>query len=483
QAFLPALGDRGHDPFFSLENATTWITSRGYQLYLEHDDAQTSLSLWNPDQATPSQLRAYRSFMIGDAYIDHSFFSLDNTDSWINLVAFHTYMNIFHGSFDDYRTYNSTPFSSCAPSRTGSSMGSRALSRADSSFSRGESRPSSRASFLPALCAPSSRSSSPFGNDVIEISSDSDDDLSAALPAPPLVPKIEDTAPSALQSHRTAVSLNAPARQRKGKQKAEEGKIQITRQESVDRIVEISTIPSTWPVPRTPTAYLIDLSNSLHLLKRGNKTSTIDRFIREEVQDSWGKPGSNGHTAGDADAAGFFPDLTETIRCRRCQLTCSGVYTCEFIDENPFADCQRYEPDEAAMRELWKHELDANEREAASIPGLISRFYSQIMQFKCKSECNGTPILKRLSSETAYGKSLFVGCSKWTRTERFEHRYLPIPNNVDEAQLQFAISNGGRLSTVQTVNDKCALTVHPRIGAGLNGCRTCGPLCFRTKSM
>jgi hypothetical protein len=63
QAFLPALGDRGHDPFFSLENATTWITSRGYQLYLEHDDAQTSLSLWNPDQATPSQLRAYRSFV------------------------------------------------------------------------------------------------------------------------------------------------------------------------------------------------------------------------------------------------------------------------------------------------------------------------------------------------------------------------------------------------------------------------------------
>ncbi|KAF8218094.1 hypothetical protein K438DRAFT_1952938 [Mycena galopus ATCC 62051] len=252
-AFPPALWDRTHDPFFSVENSITWITSRGYQLYLEHDDAQTSLSLWDPDQVTPSQIRAYCSVMIGDAYIEHSFFSLDNTDSWISLLALHTYMNIFHGSFDGYRTRNSTPFSSCAPSRAVSSLGSRARSRADCSFSRDESRPSSRTCFLPALCAPPSHSSSPFGNDLIEISSDSDNDLSAALPAPPLVPKMEDTAP-----------------QRKGKQKADEGKIQITRQESVDQIVEISTIPSTWPVPRTPTAYLIDLSNSLHLLKREN---------------------------------------------------------------------------------------------------------------------------------------------------------------------------------------------------------------------
>ncbi|KAF8170836.1 hypothetical protein K438DRAFT_1982394 [Mycena galopus ATCC 62051] len=228
--FLPALGDCGHDPFSSVENATTWITSCGYQLHLEHDDAQMSLSLWNPDQATPSQVRAYCSFMIGDAYMDHSFFSMDNTDSWISLVPFHTYMNIFHGSFDEYRTRNSTPFSQAR-----SSVGSRALSRANSSFSRGESRPSSRASFLLALCAPSSRSSSPFGNNVIEISSDSDDDLSAALPAPPLVPKIEDTT-SALQIHQTAVSFNTRARQCKGKEKADEGKIQITCQDHMDEL-------------------------------------------------------------------------------------------------------------------------------------------------------------------------------------------------------------------------------------------------------
>jgi hypothetical protein len=79
------------------------------------------------------------------------------------------------------------------------------------------------------LCALSSRFSSPVGNNVIQISSVSNYDLPAALSAPPLVPKIEDTALSALKTHQTTTSLNAGARRRKGKQKADKGKIQITR--------------------------------------------------------------------------------------------------------------------------------------------------------------------------------------------------------------------------------------------------------------
>ncbi|KAJ7266443.1 hypothetical protein B0H12DRAFT_1068310 [Mycena haematopus] len=223
---------------------------------------------------------------------------LDNTDAWINLIAFQAYMNTSHGSFDEYRIRNPTPFGSRAPSRAASS--------------HEESCPS-----LPQI--------------------------------PPKVP-----------------SLNTGTKRCKGKKKAALG-IELTREETVDTIVETSTIPSTWPVPRVPTAYLVDMSKAPEIFKVGNRTLTIDRFIRTEDQDSWG--GSNGHASGDVNVAGFFPDLTKT-------------------------DCQRYEPDEAATRELWKHELDANEREAASAPGLISQFYVQIMHSKCKVECDGVPVLK-----------------------------------------------------------------------------------------
>jgi hypothetical protein len=50
-----------------------------------------------------------------------------------------------------------------------------------------------------------------------------------------------------------------------------------------------------------------------------------------------------------------------------------GVDTCEFIDPTLFAGCERFEPDENEMTELWNHELSSNEREAASVHGIFSR--------------------------------------------------------------------------------------------------------------
>lgn len=61
------------------------------------------------------------------------------------------------------------------------------------------------------------------------------------------------------------------------------------------------------------------------------------------------------------------------MRARRVHLRCQGVRTCEYVSEELFGDCERYEPDEAAMRDLWNHELDANEREAASAGLILSR--------------------------------------------------------------------------------------------------------------
>ncbi|KAJ7836096.1 hypothetical protein B0H13DRAFT_1913266 [Mycena leptocephala] len=39
-AFPAALSDPSNEPFFSVEDATIWITSLGYQLYLVHDDSE-----------------------------------------------------------------------------------------------------------------------------------------------------------------------------------------------------------------------------------------------------------------------------------------------------------------------------------------------------------------------------------------------------------------------------------------------------------
>ncbi|KAJ7511384.1 hypothetical protein B0H11DRAFT_2387169 [Mycena galericulata] len=465
-AFPDSLSDPANDPFFSVENAASWMTSFGYQLFLEQDDSATSATLWSPEDASAKRLKAYRSYIISKEYLDHPFFSLENLDAWINPVAFQAYMTSTEGSGDNYRgrQADSTPFSSRAPSRAASSV------------SHAGSRASSRVSFIP-----SSRASSPISfadsdfpshppssmsvdNDFVEVRIPEVDEAGPSLPGSDPIPfpaMVQlGSPPSPTLS---VVSIPDPPKsglkkgggKAKGKRKAiNSDQIQITRQLYVNEIVKYLAVQSTWDVPRTATAYHLDFSASASLLKTSDGKD----------QESWG--GSAGHAKGDVMVFGLASDPEKQVLCRRCDLKCNGVDTCEFIDPDLFADCDRFEVDKTAMQELWNHELNANEREAASASGIISRFYARIQNSKCKIECTGVPILVRRSKgPSAHGKHFFIGCSKWSPAQRDEHIFWPMPPNVNETTLRFVMENGGLLPTgPENLNEKCVLTVHPRIG-------------------
>jgi hypothetical protein len=89
-------------------------------------------------------------------------------------------------------------------------------------------------------------------------------------------------------------------------------------------------------------------------------------------QDAW--DGSTGH-AGPKGDVWVYAFTGERVRAWRAQLRCKGICVCEFVSEELFGDCERFEPDEQTMRDLslWNHELDANEREAASPEAILSR--------------------------------------------------------------------------------------------------------------
>ncbi|KAJ7440049.1 hypothetical protein FB451DRAFT_1191835 [Mycena latifolia] len=402
-AFPAPLGDSAHDPTFSVDNAAHWMTSHGYQLYLGHDDHAIPFGQWLSADASTKQLKAYRRYMLSDEYLAHPFFNLENPDNWINPVPFQAYMELYHGPFGDYRDSHS----SRAPSRS---------------------------------------------------------DLWGGPPAPVKVPKVEHPPSPAISAPGGAIpSTSAHKRRNKGKGKEN---IRITRELTVDEIVEVSEVPSTWNIPRRPTAYMVDLSGLRELLKtHTGKQQSLDAFIRSEDQESWG--GSTGHSKGDVFVYNLTSDPTQKIFCRRCHFTCNGVETCEFIDPTLFAGCERYEPDYEAMRGLWRHELDANEEEAALSHGPVSRFYAMTMNSKCKIECAGVPTLIRLSKgPSAHGKLFFVGCSDWSRAQQYDHRYWPIHANVDVEVLRFVMENHGQLPPGEAISENatCVLTVHPRVG-------------------
>ncbi|KAK6985119.1 hypothetical protein R3P38DRAFT_3450565 [Favolaschia claudopus] len=460
-AFPAALSSPAHEPHFSVEDAPNWITSQGYQLYLEHSSEDLPGDS-DPNDIPTGILKAYRNYILPEHYRGHPFFSLENPDAWINSVALNVYLDksAVDAPISNWRG-RSQSISSRAPSRAASLASSAPAQRSRASSLVSfvpSSRPGSPLAFTVSDLSSSRPSSRLSAMDIIDISSDSDSE-----PQHPPQPS------SKLEDVPIIIPPAIPNRVKKGKTKARSGRneeIMITRQLYVREIVHMTTVPPTFDVPHTPTAILLDLSSSAHLLHRANGNNmTIDAFIRAENQDSW--DGSVGHKKGDVNVHGLTDDPKEKYRCRRVDLICNGIQKCEHLDRTLFEGLERYEADEEEMQHLWNHELDRNEMEAASHVGILARFYTYIRTLECKVTCDGVVVLVPLSQgPSKYGKRNFVGCSKWNRSENGKHLYASIDANIDEGDLRFVIDNEGLLPerlVPTTDSTPCVLTVHPRV--------------------
>ncbi|KAJ7829559.1 hypothetical protein B0H13DRAFT_1916482 [Mycena leptocephala] len=238
-----------------------------------HDDSEVCPTSWNAEDVSMDELRAYRTYMVNNKYHGNGFFSLENTDAWISPVTFQDYMASIYRTFEEYRSKNSTPFSSRAPSRAASSM------------SYSHSRASSRASFTPSSQAGSpdsfaeTRSRPPSAMSIDDSFHVPDSDDSAKPNEEPNMPKLtaESAPPTSL-----SMPINSKAQAAQSKRKRT-----LTRELGVDEIVELDSVPSTFTVPERPIANLFDLTKSKELLTVPNgKVLSLDAYIRSEVNSS-----------------------------------------------------------------------------------------------------------------------------------------------------------------------------------------------------
>ncbi|KAJ6466023.1 hypothetical protein C8R47DRAFT_42593 [Mycena vitilis] len=375
QFFPASVSEPKGEVYFSVEDASRWMTGRGYSLWQEHDPTKRVDRLFHPDNALLKDLRGYRDQIIGPAYLKHPFFGLERAKEWVLPAPFASYKQAMdeiqhsrgrarerssssrHSSPSNYSGRRSvslasqgwsspvpSPSRSPSVSRSPSLMPSRSPSRSRSpSLTRSESIHRALAARLLSgsrAQSPQSRSGtlSPHSSRASSRSQSQSRDSSPA------------------QSN--AESKNAPKRSHKGKGKARETdvddaekKVKITRELKVNGVTRLTEAPRTWTVPQDNTAYLLDLSESPDVLNEPRKPGvrkSVDAFIRDEDQDAWG--GSTGSKNGDVWVHAFGEDR---VRARRVHLKCQGVRTCEYVSEELFGDCERYEPDEAAMRDLW----------------------------------------------------------------------------------------------------------------------------------
>ncbi|KAF7322576.1 hypothetical protein HMN09_00036100 [Mycena chlorophos] len=503
--FPAALSDESSAVHFDLGAPSDWMTSRGYRLWQEADPDRPLDPSLRAELAAVRHLSGYRDQILTPLYINNPFFSLVKWRQWINPVPFNTYML---GTFELERNQSSDisrgrqavrPEPAFRPAlRSASSPGyspSHSESRPITPFSEGFSEAVSSE----YSASRRSRSAS------VDRALDRQLQLASRNPTPAAsragsraVSRVASRAVSRAASRAVSraaspasdgAPMSKPSAGKKGKKKASKkkkkkktaesdsdsgsGRIKITRELEVDRIITLTEAPRCWTIPDGTDGeaiYLLSYAANKAALEvpgrvQGKPASyqRMDAFLRTQDQDAWG--GSTGSpSTGDAWVYAFGP---KRVRCRRAHLKCKGVSTCEHVSEELFGDCERLEPDPAAMRDLWNHELDANEREAASAESILSRFYQRVALSKCDGDCDGSPVMVlRSNGANQYGKVYFVGCSKWTPAERWEHIYHAIPPNVDETTFKYVLENDGKLPAdlnTGDVNATCALTLHPSL--------------------
>ncbi|KAL0952236.1 hypothetical protein HGRIS_006526 [Hohenbuehelia grisea] len=249
---------------------------------------------------------------------------------------------------------------------------------------------------------------------------------------------------------------------------------QIMRELTVEMVEFLSTLPSSWPIPRVPTAYVIDLSDPAFLIhdKKGAVYS-VDALIKNKDQDSWSGStgGGRNDTTSRLPAHLFGINDREYIVCRRSRLRCSGFSACENI-EGRFLNVQRHELDPAQLESLLEAQIQSRMQQADHPDKITLTFCLVLHARPCGAidsdgvPCNGKPILKPYRNGPINGKTHFVACSSWSLTWKSGHRITRIPSNVNVERLQRVFSG----ESLQAVMQTCSRIVPVYVGAKLKAC-------------
>ncbi|KAK6971931.1 hypothetical protein R3P38DRAFT_3139358 [Favolaschia claudopus] len=134
------------------------------------------------------------------------------------------------------------------------------------------------------------------------------------------------------------------------------GHHRVTQRITVERIEYLNGLPSIFPIPKTPTAFVINLHDPAFeiLDERTGQFYALDALIGNKDNDSW-----RGNTGKGAPAVWVtFGPGEKPIPCRRARLGCTGIYVCERVDPR-LLDVERRNLDTASQDRFFAAQLPA----------------------------------------------------------------------------------------------------------------------------
>ncbi|KAJ7465327.1 hypothetical protein B0H11DRAFT_2307912 [Mycena galericulata] len=248
------------------------------------------------------------------------------------------------------------------------------------------------------------------------------------------------------------------------------GKFVITQKVKIKRL-EYRVGPTViYPIHRTPTAIVVDLSDARARNPTTKELYTLNTIIMNADNDSWVWLGGAREGAKVTFAPGEKP-----IDCQRFRYKCKGAYACSEFD-TALRSVERFELDPAPRNAIIAAQQETRRREGNTQEERVALFVTLVRRATCPAvnpegnKCRGGPVLKPKRQGSSRGHQYFVGCSGWTPKFKDGHRTHFIPDNVDENLLANALA--GRPLTDDPTKDTppCSGLIHPHIGLRKKTC-------------
>ncbi|KAF7353417.1 hypothetical protein MSAN_01530800 [Mycena sanguinolenta] len=248
------------------------------------------------------------------------------------------------------------------------------------------------------------------------------------------------------------------------------GKFKVTAEVTVDRVEYLTELPSLYPIPETPTAFVIDLQDAkFDIMKKKGDLCTPDALIKNKDNDSW----EGGTGSADSSVWVTFEPGADPIQCRRSRLKCKGAFACERVDPR-LLEVVRRDLDPASRDAVFAAQRQTRRDEGSTRERRATQFLQMVRSQTCPAKtngikCQGVPIL-RDKNQISRTHKFWVGCSGYDPKSTGKHNQWPIPVDVDESLLVRGFSGLPLAPDNSKDTDLCSAIVHPTTGLKQRHC-------------